>query len=141
MYNDLSNNVNDLSNNVNDIIFFILKKLGISIFKIDDLVGTVIYRDTLLNDLIYNEVKEYIPKLKLALKSTFFTSTQKNASIKQNWPLLNLIRQILKIYDLRLEPKRIADGYTKDGVKKYKRLFEIKIIDKSKNIEPENNYS
>lgn len=132
---------NDISNNVNDIIFLILKKLGISFSKIDDLVGLVIYRDTLLNDLIYNDVKEYIPKLKLALKSTFFTSTQKNASLKQNWPLLNLTRQILKIYDLRLEPKRVADGYTKDGVKKYKRLFEIKVIDKSKNIEDEIDHS
>ena len=131
----------DLSNNVNDIIFLIFKKFGITISKIDDLVGTVIYRETLLNDSIYNDIKEYIPKLKMALKSTFFTSTQKNASLKQNWPLLNLIRQILKIYDLRLEPKRIADGYTKDGVKKYKRLFEIKIIDKSKNLEQEINYS
>ena len=130
---------NDLSNNVNDIVFNILKKLGISISKIDNLVGTIIYRDTLLNDSIYNDIKEYIPTLKLALKSTYFTSTQKNASLKQNWPLLNLIRQILKLYDLHLEPKRIADGYTKDGAKKYKRLFEIKIIDKTKNIESEIN--
>lgn len=137
MYHDLSNNVDDLSNNVDDIIFLILKKLGITISKIDNLVGTVIYRDILLNDSIYNDVKQYIPKLKLALKTTFFTSTQKNASLKQNWPLLNLIRQILRIYDMRLEPKRIADGYTKDGVKKYKRLFEIKEIDKTKNLEAE----
>lgn len=137
MYHDLSNNVDDLSNNVDDIIFLILKKLGITISKIDNLVGTVIYRDILLNDSIYNDVKQYIPKLKLALKTTFFTSTQKNASLKQNWPLLNLIRQILRLYDMRLEPKRIADGYTKDGVKKYKRLFEIKEIDKTKNLEAE----
>ena len=128
MYNDLSNNVNDLSNNVNDLVFFILKKINITASKIHDLVGTIIYRETLLDDSIYNDIKQYIPKLKFALKTTFFTSTQKNASSKQNWPLLNLIRQILKIYELRLEPKRIADGYYKDGVKKYKRLFEIKVI-------------
>ena len=47
---------NDLSNNVNDIVFNILKKLGISISKIDNLVGTIIYRDTLLNDSIYNDI-------------------------------------------------------------------------------------
>ena len=131
MYNDLSNNT------LNDIVILILKKLGLSVLKIDDLKGNIIYRDKLLNELIYNEIKEYIPQLKLTLKTTFFTSTQKNASLKQNWPLLNLVRQILKVYDLRLEPKRVADGYTKDGVKKYKRLFEIKEIDKKKNIDEE----
>lgn len=124
----------DLSNNINDIIFLILNKLGITISKIDDLVGTIIYRETLLNDIIYNDVKEYIPALKIYLKSTFFTSTQKNASLKQNWPLLNLVRQILKIYNLHLEPKRLADGYTKDCIKKYKRLFIIKKFDKKKYI-------
>ena len=25
-----------------------------------------------------------------------------------------------------IEPKRVCDGYTKDGIKKYKRFFEIK---------------
>lgn len=135
MYNDLK----CVSNNLNDTIFLIFKKLSVTILEIEDLIGMRIERETLLNESIYNDIKEYIPKLKLELKSTYFTSTQKNASLKQNWPLLNLTRQILKIYDLRLEPKRVADGYTKDGVKKYKRLFEIKVIDKSKNIETEIN--
>ena len=58
----------DLSNNINDIIFLILNKLGITISKIDDLVGTIIYRETLLNDIIYNDVKEYIPALKIQHK-------------------------------------------------------------------------
>ena len=51
---------------------------------------------------------------------------QKNAEKNQKWPLINLIRQILKQYNYELKPKRHADGYTKDGQKKYKRLFEIK---------------
>lgn len=130
MYNDLSNNLNDI-NNINDITFLIFKKIGINISNINDLIGKIIYRDIFLNESIYNDIKEYIPRLKTVLKTTYFTSTQKNATLKQNWPLLNLIRQILKLHSLSLEPKRIADGYTKDHKKKYKRLFEIKIIDKN----------
>ena len=56
MYNDLSNNT------LNDIVILILKKLGLSVLKIDDLKGNIIYRDKLLNELIYNEIKEFIPQ-------------------------------------------------------------------------------
>ena len=46
----------------------------------------------------------------------------------QRWPLINLIRQILRKYNYQLVPKRVCDGYTKDGIKKYKRFFEVKKI-------------
>jgi hypothetical protein len=54
------------------------------------------------------------------------TSLQKNASKSQKWPLLNLVRQILSIYNYQMEPIRKSDGYTLEGVKKYKRFFQIK---------------
>lgn len=127
------------NNTLNETVSLIFKKLGLIFNNPNDLIGNIIYRDLLLNKNLYDEIKEYLPKLKNSLKTTFFTSTQKNASLKQNWPLLNLVRQILKIYDLQLEPKRLADGYTKDGTKKYKRLFIIKQIDKKKNIDNEEN--
>jgi hypothetical protein len=51
---------------------------------------------------------------------------QQNASKEQKWPLLNLIRQILNVYGYEMEPVRKSDGYTKEGVKKYKRYFQIR---------------
>ena len=51
---------------------------------------------------------------------------QKTAIASQKWPLINLIRQILHKYNYHLEPKRLCDGYTKDGKKKYKRFFQVK---------------
>jgi hypothetical protein len=53
------------------------------------------------------------------------TSLQKNADKSQKWPLLNLIRQILSVYGYKMKPIRKADGYTLEGVKKYKRYFQI----------------
>ena len=53
------------------------------------------------------------------------TRLQKNAEKSQKSPLLNLIRQILHIYGYNMEPIRKADGYTLEGVKKYKRYFLI----------------
>jgi hypothetical protein len=54
------------------------------------------------------------------------TSLQKNAYKSQKWPLLNLARQILSFYNYKMEPIRKSDGYTLEGVKKYKRFFQIK---------------
>ncbi len=56
------------------------------------------------------------------------TGLQRNADKHQKWPLLNLIRQILNTYNYDMEPIRKSDGYTLEGVKKYKRFFQIKKI-------------
>lgn len=120
-----------LSNiNENELVLFFLNKCGIknnNISDLNNLNGIVIYRDTLLDDNLYKEIKKYIPYLKKLLKSSIYTSTQKNADLNQQWPLINLIRQLLRNYNYLLVPKRESDGYTKDGKKKYKRLFEIVI--------------
>ena len=54
------------------------------------------------------------------------TILQKNADKSQKWPLLNLVRQILNVYHYKMEPIRKADGYTLEGIKKYRRFFQIK---------------
>lgn len=116
----------------NSLILNFLNKCNIICNDIKNLDGTIIYRDTLLNPNLYDKIKQDIPLLKNILNSSTYTSVQKNAENNQKWPLINLIRQILKRYNYELKPKRHADGYTKDGQKKYKRLFEIK--NKSINI-------
>ena len=129
-----------------DMILYFLNASGIKCSNIEDINGTIIPREYLLNDQLYQKLKEDIPKLKNYLSSTTFTSVQKNASTTQKWPLINLIRQILRKYNYELLPKRVCDGYTKDGIKKYKRLFEIILIkDKKTNMkdneEPQNDNS
>ena len=53
------------------------------------------------------------------------TSLQQNADKVQRWPLLNIVRQILSRYNFKMVPIRKSDGYTLDGVKKYKRFFQL----------------
>jgi hypothetical protein len=79
-----------------------------------------------LADNKYEEVKKLIPDLKQNYSSSLMTSLHKNADKTQRWPLLNLVRQILNTYRYKMEPIRKSDGYTLEGVKKYKRYFEIK---------------
>tara|TARA_E500000178_G_C16896285_1_gene695939 strand:- start:219 stop:590 length:372 start_codon:yes stop_codon:yes gene_type:complete len=107
--------------------FDFLNKCNINCNNLDNLDGILIERDILLGNK-YELIKNDIPNLKEIIKSTFNTSVQKNAEQNQRWPLINLLRQLLKNYGYQLEPKRIANGYTKDGIKIYKRLFEIKKI-------------
>ena len=100
--------------------------VGIQFEILTDLEGAFIPREQLLSDAKYIEIKNMIPDLKKSFSSSFMTSLQKNASKSQKWPLLNLIRQILSIYNYQMEPIRKSDGYTLEGVKKYKRFFQIK---------------
>ena len=120
-------------------IFFII---GLNVEKIEDFEGLFIPREQLLCDLKYNEIKKLIPDLKKIYSSSFMTSLQKNADKCQKWPLLNLVRQILNSYKYNMLPIRKSDGYTLDGIKKYKRFFLITTSNKKKeknNDETNNN--
>ena len=103
----------------------ILNNSGIICSSLEDIDGIIISRDILLNKDVYEKLKLDIPKLKPYLSSTIFTSVHDNAATTQCWPLINLVRQILRKYNYELVPKRICNGYTKDGIKKYKRIFKI----------------
>ncbi len=109
------------------IILDFLNKCDIKGTDLKSLVGIIIPREQLLNISLYEKIKCEIPKLKTILHSSVYTAVQKNAETNQRWPLLNLVRQLLRRYQYDLKPKRICDGYTKDGQKKYKRFFEIHI--------------
>ena len=107
-------------------IIFVLSEIGIQIEKLEQAKGLLIERDQLLCDKRYEEVKKLIPKLKQSYSSSFLTSLQKDADKTQKWPLLNLVRQMFKIHGYNMEPIRKSNGYTLDGVKKYKRFFLIR---------------
>ena len=104
----------------------ILKIIGIDFNDISELNGLSILRDNLLSDNKYEEVKQLLPELKKTYSSSLMTSLQKNADKSQKWPLINLVRQILNTHHYKMEPIRKSDGYTLEGVKKYKRYFLIK---------------
>ena len=107
-------------------IICVLSEIGIKIEKIDDANGLFIEREQLLSDAKYDEVKKLIPQLKQTYSSSFLTSLQKDADKTQKWPLLNLVRQMFSIHGFKMEPIRKSNGYTLEGIKKYKRFFLIR---------------
>ena len=116
-----------------DIINF-LKKCNLVVETENDLQGQLIPREFLLSEKLYELVKKDIPNLKKKLSSSSLTALHKNAKQEQKWPLLNLVRQILKTYNFNMKPIRKADGYTKDGKKKYRRLFLIQKYNNISNV-------
>lgn len=121
----MEENENQMDKNDKDLEIFLLNAAGIQFTDLNQLDGLTIYRELLLSDSKYEEVKKLIPTLKTKYSSSVMTSLQKNAEKVQKWPLLNIVRQILARFHFRMIPIRKSDGYTLDGVKKYKRLFRI----------------
>jgi hypothetical protein len=110
---------------MNEIIKKILTNVGIVFNEESELDNYLLPREQLINDFKYEEIKILIPELKKHYTASFMTSLQKDAEINQRWPLINLIRQLLNSLGYKMIPIRKSDGYTVDGVKKYKRFFQI----------------
>jgi len=85
----------------------------------------LIFRESLINNQIYEAIENDIIELRKVLSSSLLTSLHKSANSSQKWPLLNLVRQILNVYGYKMIPIRKCDGYTKDGIKKFKRYFQV----------------
>ena len=129
---------------MNDNCKKIFNVIGIFFENLKELDGLLIPREQLLSDVKYNQVIQFIPELKKFFSSSIMTSLQKTANISQKWPLLNLVRQILNVFNYKMTPIRKSDGYTLEGVKKYKRFFQFYFINKSikndKNINYHDNH-
>jgi hypothetical protein len=112
--------------NVENVIK-ILKICGLVLNNLTDLDNLLIPRNLLLNMENYNKVKEYFSTLKKDkdFSSSTLTCLHKDAGKKQQWPLLNLVRQILKVKYYRMKPYRKSSGKDASGKKKYIRYFLI----------------
>tara|TARA_B100000902_G_C27239263_1_gene879112 strand:+ start:63 stop:470 length:408 start_codon:yes stop_codon:yes gene_type:complete len=116
-----------------NIVSKFLNSCGVTCDSIDDLDGIKIPREILLSEERYAEASKAIPTLKEIYSSSYMTSLQKNAKKTQQWPLINIVRQILKSCGYSMKPLRVANGYTKSGKKLYRRFFvvtKIKVLQK-----------
>ena len=107
-----------------------LNKCGIVFEHFDNLNGMVIPRDVLISVEKYEKVKDEIKTIKKIFSSSSLTSLQTKAKGNQKWPLLNLVRQILKQKDYLMKPLRKSAGYNEQGQKKYIRSFQLQKITK-----------
>ena len=119
-------NIIDVTSEKNrELLLKFLIQCGIVCSDYSSIDKLVIPREVLLNNIVYKNIKSFILIFKTIFSSSYLTALQNTAEIKQRWPLLNLVRQILKNYNYKLTPKRLCDGYTKDKKKRYKRVFIV----------------
>ena len=104
----------------------VLELAGILFDKIEDIDEQMVPRELFLSYHKYEQIKLLIPELKTHYSSSEMTCLHKNAETTQKWPFLNIVRQVLNRYKFKMLPIRKSDGYTLDGIKKYKRFFKIK---------------
>lgn len=110
---------------MDDYIIKFLRKCNIQIVDETCLDGLFIPREILLSETVYDSIKDDIIEFRRKYSSSGLTSLQKTAPKEQKWPLLNLVRQILRTQDYTMRPVRKAAGYTKEGIKIYKRYFSV----------------
>jgi len=121
-----STSIEDTSANEDKLqLVSFLNKCGIVCESFICIENLIIPREILIHNEKYSNVKDYIVVFKKRFSSSYLTSLQNTAQNKQRWPLLNLVRQILKGYYFKLTPKRLCDGYTKEKKKRYRRVFII----------------
>ena len=118
---------------MNESLEKIFKEVGIPFKEGENLDGQLFDREIFLDETRYENIQDKIMCLREYFSSSSLTCLQDTASATQRWPLLNLIRQLLRTYKYSMEPIRKSDGYGKDGKKRYKRLFKIKKIEKKNN--------
>ena len=112
----------------------ILKKSNIIIENDNFINGMIIPREILLSKEKYIELEKEIQSIKKKCSSSRLTALQKTAKENQKWPLLNLVRQLLKASNIKMTPKRQSNGYDKNGKKKFKRFFILEKMKKMNEI-------
>lgn len=117
-----------------DLNFELIKEIfsiiNYDIYSYEDLTDLTLSNKYLRNKEFNDKIVEMIPKLKKKYKSHKLTCLHKNSLEKQKFPTINMIRQILKCNELKLQPYIVCKGYDKITKEKIlERYFVIKEID------------
>ena len=118
--------MDDLSFELVKDIFNIINK---PINSREDLLNMRINNTYLRSDMFKTKIIKMIPKLKQKYKSHTLTCLHNNSLDKQKFPTINMIRQILKCNNLKLQPFIMCKGYDPITHKKLlERYFDINEI-------------
>jgi hypothetical protein len=95
-----------------------------------DLINMTLNQKYLRSEKFKEKIITMIPKLKQKYKSHKLTCLHNNSLYKQKFPTINMIRQILKCNNLKLEPYVVCNGYEKNTNHKIcERFFLIKKLE------------
>ncbi len=116
------------------ILIGFLNKCGIIFEQFNNINGLLVPREIFTSEEKYELIKTEIKEIKQIFSSSSLTCLQNGAFKTQKWPLLNLVRQILKAKNFNMKPIRKSAGYTETGKKKYNRFFQIQKLKQIKSL-------
>ena len=108
-----------------ELLIRLLRAAGVPIHDVTVLDGLIVDRSTFLRPDAYLDAAHLLPELRRSFSTTHLTALQNDAPSTQRWPLLNLVRQVLRASGYEMVPRRISDGYDPGRKKRYKRAFAI----------------
>ena len=117
-----------MTDEIEGYVIDLLNKSGICVTSLKNLNGFVFERDILLNDSKMEHMSDEIDKIKKIFSVSSIYCLQKNAKQRQKWPLLNLVRQVLRNINYNMIPFRKSNGYDKQKRKIFIRYFRIEKI-------------
>ena len=103
-----------------------LSMINIHFKKCSELYYQVIARDILLDSKVNDSLLAMRKVLKTAYHSDMLSCLHSNSSLKQRFPGVCMIRQLLKANGMYMRPKLESMGYDKStGKKRIKRYYII----------------
>jgi len=112
-----------------NLLFELLNLFNINITNKDELLNLSIDRSILTEPLVNQQVLVFREKMKGLFHSSYLTCLHNNSELKQKYPAINMLRQILKCLGYKLKPHIVNLGYNKQtGRKIVKRTFTINLI-------------
>lgn len=101
----------------------ILKILGFG--SLDEALKGKVSIETLKDDAVINQLNALVPDLKKIYSSDKLTCLHTNNIVKQKFPGVNMLRQILRMSGFDLQSTPIYKGYDGNGKKIYSRQYFI----------------
>ena len=120
---DVLNINTDINTDINKLLHIahIIKAIGYTVHNPSvpqSYINLCIAKGFIDQPTYIDEIRDYIPILKESYSSHSLTCLQSNAEDKQQYPNLNLLRQILKCNGFKLKSQVRSGGYDKGTGKK-----------------------
>ena len=107
-----------------ELLVSLLKVINIDATERELLNGISLERDILLKEDVIKKYYNMIKRLKTKYTSDMLTCLHMNSVLKQKFPAINMLRQILKCNNFKLKPVVVTLGYC-NNIKMVKRYFKI----------------
>ena len=113
-----------------DSIIKLFSIIGYNINSLEDLENITLNHKALQSQELVTKFYKLIPDLREIYDSHYLTCLHNNSIKKQKFPVINMLRQILKCNNYKLKPKIVTHGYNPiTKAKIIERFFTINKID------------